>query len=67
MSDLSQLQIESMRERVSQEEWQTRVNLAACYRLTNTRYKPGQRRRIGELEWAGLLRLLERRYPGFRD
>jgi ribulose-5-phosphate 4-epimerase/fuculose-1-phosphate aldolase len=34
---------------------------------TNERYKPGQRRRIGELEWAGLLRLLERRYPGFRD
>ena len=36
-------------------------------RLTNERYRPGQRRRIGELEWAGLLRLLERRYPGFRD
>jgi ribulose-5-phosphate 4-epimerase/fuculose-1-phosphate aldolase len=35
--------------------------------LTNQRYKPGQRRRIGELEWAGLLRLAERRYPGFRD
>src|ERR1044071_222443 len=35
--------------------------------LTNERYKPGQRRRIGELEWAGLLRLVERRYPGFRD
>ena len=34
---------------------------------TNDRYKPGQRRRIGELEWNGLLRLLERRYPGFRD
>jgi ribulose-5-phosphate 4-epimerase/fuculose-1-phosphate aldolase len=34
---------------------------------TNDRYKPGQRRRIGELEWAGLLRLLERRYPGFRE
>jgi ribulose-5-phosphate 4-epimerase/fuculose-1-phosphate aldolase len=34
---------------------------------TNDRYKPGQRRRIGELEWAGLLRLVERRYPGFRD
>ena len=34
---------------------------------TNERYKPGQRRRIGELEWAGLLRLLERRYPGFRE
>jgi hypothetical protein len=35
--------------------------------LTNERYKPGQRRNIGELEWAGLLRLVERRYPGFRD
>ena len=34
---------------------------------TNERYKPGQRRKIGELEWAGLLRLVERRYPGFRD
>ena len=36
-------------------------------KLTNDRYKPGQRRKIGELEWAGLLRLVERRYPGFRD
>lgn len=36
-------------------------------RKTNERYKPGQRRSIGELEWAGLLRLVERRYPGFRD
>jgi ribulose-5-phosphate 4-epimerase/fuculose-1-phosphate aldolase len=35
--------------------------------LTNERYRPGQRRKIGELEWAGLLRLLDRRYPGFRD
>jgi ribulose-5-phosphate 4-epimerase/fuculose-1-phosphate aldolase len=35
--------------------------------ITNSRYKPGQRRRIGELEWNGLLRLVERRYPGFRD
>jgi ribulose-5-phosphate 4-epimerase/fuculose-1-phosphate aldolase len=34
---------------------------------TNERYKPGQRRKIGELEWSGLLRLVERRYPGFRD
>jgi ribulose-5-phosphate 4-epimerase/fuculose-1-phosphate aldolase len=34
---------------------------------TNDRYKPGQRRNIGQLEWAGLLRLVERRYPGFRD
>jgi ribulose-5-phosphate 4-epimerase/fuculose-1-phosphate aldolase len=36
-------------------------------RTTNDRYKPGQRRRIGELEWSGLLRLVERKYPGFRD
>jgi ribulose-5-phosphate 4-epimerase/fuculose-1-phosphate aldolase len=36
-------------------------------KTTNDRYKPGQRRRIGELEWGGLLRLVERRYPGFRD
>jgi len=40
---------------------------ATTIETTNARYKPGQRRRIGELEWAGLLRLLERRYPGFRD
>lgn len=35
-------------------------------KITNDRYKPGQRRNIGELEWAGLLRLVDRRYPGFR-
>ena len=35
MSDLSQLGIESMRGRVSREEWETRVNLAACYRLVH--------------------------------
>jgi ribulose-5-phosphate 4-epimerase/fuculose-1-phosphate aldolase len=34
---------------------------------TNERYRPGQRRKIGELEWTGLLRLLDRKYPGFRD
>jgi ribulose-5-phosphate 4-epimerase/fuculose-1-phosphate aldolase len=34
---------------------------------TNDRYKPGQRRKIGEVEWAGMLRLIDRRYPGFRD
>src|SRR5688572_14557366 len=38
---------------------------ADVVRTTNDRYKPGQRRKIGELEWAGLLRLMERRYPGF--
>jgi ribulose-5-phosphate 4-epimerase/fuculose-1-phosphate aldolase len=40
---------------------------AKTIEITNDRYKPGQRRRIGELEWGGLLRLVERRYPGFRD
>jgi ribulose-5-phosphate 4-epimerase/fuculose-1-phosphate aldolase len=47
----------------------TKTSLPApeTIRLTNERYKPGQRRKIGELEWAGLLRLVERRYPGFRD
>jgi ribulose-5-phosphate 4-epimerase/fuculose-1-phosphate aldolase len=44
-----------------------RVPEPETIRRTNERYKPGQRRKIGELEWAGLLRLLERRYPGFRD
>jgi ribulose-5-phosphate 4-epimerase/fuculose-1-phosphate aldolase len=40
---------------------------AETIKVTNDRYKPGQRRRIGELEWSGLLRLAERRYPGFRE
>ena len=35
MSDLSQLEIPSMRSRVSREEWATRVDLAACYRLVH--------------------------------
>jgi len=35
MSDLSQVRIPSMRERVSREEWETRVDLAACYRLVH--------------------------------
>ncbi len=33
MTDLSQARIASLRSRVSAEEWQTRVDLAACYRL----------------------------------
>src|SRR2546423_7785419 len=35
MSDLSQVKIDSMRERVSREEWDRRTNLAACYRLVH--------------------------------
>ncbi|MDA8109911.1 MAG: class II aldolase/adducin family protein [Betaproteobacteria bacterium] len=36
-------------------------------RLTNERYAPGQRRKITELEWPALLRMLDRRDPSFRD
>src|SRR3979490_842692 len=35
MSDLSQLGVGSMRERVSRDEWAARVHLAACYRLVH--------------------------------
>jgi ribulose-5-phosphate 4-epimerase/fuculose-1-phosphate aldolase len=47
----------------------TKLNLPSSdvVSVTNDRYKPGQRRNIGALEWQGLLRLVERRYPGFRD
>jgi ribulose-5-phosphate 4-epimerase/fuculose-1-phosphate aldolase len=44
-----------------------RTPKADTIKTTNDRYKPGQRRSIGELEWKGLLRLVERRYSGFRD
>jgi ribulose-5-phosphate 4-epimerase/fuculose-1-phosphate aldolase len=30
-------------------------------------YRPETRRPFGVLEWPGLLRMLERKYPGFRD
>ena len=36
-------------------------------RITNERYKPGQRRNITELEWPAMLRMLERRDPSFRE
>ncbi|MGH8738618.1 MAG: class II aldolase/adducin family protein [Burkholderiales bacterium] len=39
---------------------------ADVVRLTNERYKPGQRRSITELEWPALLRMLDRRDPSFR-
>jgi ribulose-5-phosphate 4-epimerase/fuculose-1-phosphate aldolase len=35
--------------------------------LTNERYKPGQRRKITELEWPALLRMLDRRDPSYRE
>ena len=35
--------------------------------LTNDRYKPGQRRKITELEWPAMLRMLDRRDSSFRD
>jgi len=39
----------------------------ATVALTNDRYKPGQRRKITELEWPAMLRMLDRRDPGFRE
>lgn len=36
-------------------------------KLTNDRYAPGQRRKITELEWPAMLRMLDRRDPSFRD
>ncbi len=38
----------------------------AVVKLTNDRYAPGQRRKITELEWPALLRMLDRRDPSFR-
>ena len=35
--------------------------------VTNDRYKPGQRRKITELEWPAMLRMLERRDPSYKD
>jgi len=40
---------------------------AEVVKLTNERYKPGQRRNITELEWPAMLRMLERRDPSYRD
>ena len=33
MSNIHTLELPSVRDRVSEEEWQMRVDLAACYRL----------------------------------
>ena len=35
--------------------------------VTNDRYKPGQRRKITEIEWPAMLRMLDRRDPSFRN
>ena len=35
MSNLSQPNVPTMRQRVSAQEWATRVDLAACYRLVH--------------------------------
>ena len=60
MTDLSSLRVQSMRNRVSNAEWQTRVDLAACYRLVN-------HFGMDDLMWPAMLRLLDRKNPGFRD
>jgi ribulose-5-phosphate 4-epimerase/fuculose-1-phosphate aldolase len=40
---------------------------APVIRVTNERYAPGKRRKITELEWPALLRMLDRRDPSFRE
>lgn len=47
----------------------TKLNLpgAEVVKLTNERYKPGQRRNITELEWPAMLRMLDRRDPSYRN
>jgi hypothetical protein len=40
---------------------------ADVIKLTNERYAPGKRRKITELEWPALLRMLDRRDPSFRE
>jgi ribulose-5-phosphate 4-epimerase/fuculose-1-phosphate aldolase len=35
--------------------------------VTNDRYKPGQRRKITELEWPAMLRMLDRRDGSYRE
>lgn len=40
---------------------------ADVVRTTNERYAPGKRRKITELEWPALLRMLDRRDPSFRE
>lgn len=59
-----------LRERVSAQEWDARVNLAACYRLAAhfrmtdlvlTRYKPKRP------EWKALLRMLGKSDASYKD
>ena len=35
-------------------------------KITNERYAPGQRRKITELEWPAMLRMLDRRDPSYK-
>jgi ribulose-5-phosphate 4-epimerase/fuculose-1-phosphate aldolase len=47
----------------------TKLHLPAqdVIQKTNHLYRPETRRRWGPLEWPALLRLADRKYPGFRD
>jgi ribulose-5-phosphate 4-epimerase/fuculose-1-phosphate aldolase len=40
---------------------------ADVVKVTNERYAPGKRRKLTELEWPALLRMLDRRDPSFRE
>lgn len=69
--------VESVRGRVSADEWQVRVDLAACYRLVAlngwddlvfTHITAQVTRGLGgQLAWPGLLRKLDRIDQTFRD
>ena len=43
------------------------VPAAEVVELTGQRYAKGQRRKIAELEWPALLRMLDRRDPSYRE
>ena len=49
----------TVRQQVSKEEWEKRVDLAAAYRLT--------RRPFGVLEWPALLRKLDKIDTSYRE
>ena len=57
------MNLSPLRRQVSAEEWQTRVDLAACYRLIALH---GSKSGLGgALAWPALLRKLDRLNPGY--
>ena len=80
MTQAAALAIAPLQAMVSAAEWQARIDLAAMACNTAlempgeevvekscSMYAPGNSRPYGPLEWQGLLRMLDRTDPGFRD